>query len=712
MSQPSPTPEDEEEKVGKNTEIAKLMERIFPDPSVRRRCLHRFADALTKANAIDPKKWDVKPLKDRVRLNVGKIAVFTLIDNQVWIVLDSPSTTLRQKLGDRIRPEGEFALVPGSLGVYIRPEHLEEVWPLVKESHWRLLQKAADTVLDALPKNLRNELSPIVRDYVRSFIDREIPDPENNHVAPKPNGKENMIINTIERHLKSKGFQFTTWQIATFYTALQAKGFVILSGISGTGKSKLAQYFTDLLPKPTGIESIAADDLVSLTIQPYMLRYNRFIIPKQATRLFDPPPPGKAQQVQLQFGDDSQECRLVHAAYGNSDYVSLLLRGKAREWFAETFQVGDTLFLEPELDQENSLTGFRLFNSLQENHISARGQTALKNHLFIPVRPDWRDSKSLLGYYNPLTGAYQWTPFLRFLLQALQSYRAEDGIAWLVILDEMNLAHVEYYFADLLSVLESGRDNDGMTREPLRLYYPDEAEGDLPPRELYLPPNLYVVGTVNVDETTHAFSPKVLDRAFTLELTEADFSNYPPRRNESDFELTEEERRQLLDDFTFNGRFVRIDKAQIAAYLDEQPDIRSRLQQLNNLLQQYNLHFGYRVFDEIISYLQAAQDSQVYTQPGLRGMDEAFDTAVLMKVLPKFHGSRGKLERPLKDLLAWCVTPDAPNPKLVTEMVQRNDDHDIVLRELAELPYTYPHTAAKVQRMLRALFTTGFAAFG
>ena len=71
------------------------------------------------------------------------------------------------------------------------------------------------------------------------------------------------------------------------------------------------------------------------------------------------------------------------------------------------------------------------------------------------VRPDWRDSTSLLGYYNPLTQTYEWTDFLTFLIQARDNYTGlpEDRIAWFVILDEMNLAHVEYYFADLLSVL-------------------------------------------------------------------------------------------------------------------------------------------------------------------------------------------------------------------------------------------------------------------
>ena len=146
-----------------------------------------------------------------------------------------------------------------------------------------------------------------------------------------------------------------------------------------------------------------------------------------------------------------------------------------------------------------------------------------ENCLFISVRPDWRDSKSLLGYYNPLTKTYETTPFLEFILKAKKSFEAQDGLAWFVILDEMNLARVEYYFADLLSVLESGRDANGETEEALQFIYGEVEEGETPPPPtLKLPPNLYFIGTVNVDETTHSFSPKVLDRAFSLEFLDVD----------------------------------------------------------------------------------------------------------------------------------------------------------------------------------------------
>ncbi|MCS7198809.1 MAG: hypothetical protein N2327_04565 [Caldimicrobium sp.] len=176
--------------------------------------------------------------------------------------------------------------------------------------------------------------------------------------------------------------------------------------------------------------------------------------------------------------------------------------------------------------------------------------------LFFPIRPDFKDSKSLLGYYNPLNREYQSTELLKFILEAQKEY-LKNGIfscPYLVLFDEMNLARVEYYFADFLSVLESKRvisidDVDEDMKENILKFHgflnPNEDDlkkligfyskpiilhnepniTDIIPQKLYLPPNLYFIGTVNIDETTYMLSPKVLDRAFTIEF-DADIESY------------------------------------------------------------------------------------------------------------------------------------------------------------------------------------------
>jgi len=515
------------------------------------------------------------------------------------------------------------------------------------------------------------------------------------------------LRSVLKRVLSARGLQYSDWQIATFYTALQTKGFVILSGISGTGKTKLAQAFAEILPQPTRPELAMRDDLISITVQPYMPKYNRIIIPKHFTKLYEPPPRGESKEVQLDFDGKSQTCRLVYHEYASTNYIALHLGGEAAPWFSGSFQVDDTVVLEPRSDEDGRLIGFRMG---KPSDVQFRRQTSERrssNALFVPVRTDWRDSKSLLGYYNPLTGTYEWTDFLRFLLRAVQSYRRGDGLAWFVILDEMNLARVEYYFADLLSVLESGRDAGGWTREPLRLPYPNDAEGDLPPSQIRVPPNLYVIGTVNVDETTHSLSPKVLDRAFTLELTEADFSQYPPSPAQEEYAGPSAHMPQaILANFTQGGRFVRIDKPAIAAYVRENGEVRKRLQTLNDQLYPYQLHFGYRIFDEIITFLVSAEANDLYSST-----DAAFDAAVLMKVLPKFHGSRGKLEDPIKHVLAWCQLPDAPDHETIDEKLKKEQDANAAIQALADLSYRYERTAAKCCRMLWQLYTSGFASF-
>jgi hypothetical protein len=528
-------------------------------------------------------------------------------------------------------------------------------------------------------------------------------------------------LEVVRRSIETQGLTYTDQQLATLYASLQTKGFVILSGISGTGKSKLAQAFVQCLPDGSSSprEMVAKSDLIEVTVRPYALNGNRFYLPSKSVRGLGVPNENETRKVHIDFDGIQAVGSLRHYATRSPGSLLVLLSlPKALAGKLEAIGLGGSLYLKPTLDDDGDIGGFRMSGSPETLGLVApatRIETQAPNHLFLSVRPDWRDSRALLGYHNPLLGSYEWTEFLRFVLRAAENFRGprEDRVAWFVILDEMNLAHVEYYFADLLSVLESGRDAEGWTREAIRIERPDLSEdqddSDVPPAAIHLPPNLYIVGTVNMDETTHAFSPKVLDRAFTIELSEVDFTDYPPARTgEAPAVIVDDERRALLDAFSHGGRFVGIDKGEIAGIVDTHPEIRVWLQGLNTLLARSQMQFGYRVFDEIASFVGAYESVVPQASVG-----EAFDLAVLMKVLPKFSGSASRLERPLLQVLAWCLNPSEPPHAAVRTAWDALgegtiQDHDLLGPGRA----IFPVTARRVARMLDTLAVDGFASFG
>lgn len=699
------------------TEVRKLIEQSLPDPEIRKQYLNLFADTIVEANRIAPNNWGVSMYNGAIRLNVGGVIVWTLSRSgpkdrpavQVWLVVDSHGLSVEgQKVLDGGKKwEKPDYPIPGAAAYYLDTKGLIAGWPVLREAAWGFLRKATLTTKE-FRKPSRKAYAPEVIAYLRQELGRSLPEPAYRNTAQEDGPVD--VLPMLRGALAAEGFHFTDWQLATFYTALQTKGFVILSGISGTGKTKIAQHFASLLPQPA-VEFVPSDDQIVITVRPYMSRYHRIIIPKQYYPLFDPPQPGQRTEVTVAFEGQEEKCTLTHWHASATDFVQLRMKSKVSRWFEANFKDGDQILMDPTADDKGELVGF----ALRRPSVASAGKpipgNGPRNLRFIPVRPDWRDSKGLLGYYNPLTGTYEWTPFLRFLIAADRSYQARDGLAWLVLLDEMNLAHVEYYFADLLSVLESGRDDEnGQTMEGLQFNYPDDAEGDLPPRDLRLPPNLYIIGTVNVDETTHAFSPKVLDRAFTIELTDADFTGYPADVVEAASGLTDADRRALLQAFTRDGAFACIDKARIRDFVNRHPGVRDRLQRLNGSLRAHDMHFGYRVFDEIVSFLHAAEDNGLYAE--IEGPDTAFDAAVLTKVLPKFHGVRGRLEGPLTDLLAWCVNPDNPEPQTIKTSLAKVESDEEEWSRLLHIDCSLRHTRDKAVRLLRALYATGFAAFG
>lgn len=219
----------------------------------------------------------------------------------------------------------------------------------------------------------------------------------------------------------------------------------------------------------------------------------------------------------------------------------------------------------------------------------------------VPVQPAWYDPSPLLGYIDPLkSDRYEKTDFLHFLMQA----NGDPANPYTAVLDEMNLSRPEQYMAPLLSAMETGGDI------PL---HGEGKELDGVPAGLRYPCNLVLIGTVNMDETTHALSDKVLDRAFTLEFWDIDLNNYP-RRGERNLGDDETKAREVLD-------------ALMAA------------------LRPARLHFGWRTVDDVLDFLEAALGES----DGMKVTD-ALDSVIYAKVLPKLRGDdRPELRGALDD---------------------------------------------------------------
>ena len=269
-----------------------------------------------------------------------------------------------------------------------------------------------------------------------------------------------------------------------------------------------------------------------------------------------------------------------------------------------------------------------------------------KQFRLIPVRPDWNDASALFGYQNVLANRYVSTPFLDIVRAAgLPENRRK---AFFVCLDEMNLARAEHYLADYLSALESRSH-----KIPLH-------EGTA---DLALPANVFVTGTVNVDETTHGFSRKVLDRANTLDFDEPPSLLLTPTLSKGQGSLGEDTattavQRQAL---FLASRVAGVGKARerLSQINRDFPDrALSALQAVNDLLYAHRLHFAYRVRDDVLMFLANSFDAETNIGLLTTGPSENFllglDLQILQKVLPKLHGQSDALTPLLARLEAWA----------------------------------------------------------
>jgi len=583
---------------------------------------------------------------------------------------------------------------------------------------------------------------------------------------------------TLKQYFNSKGCFYPSHLVSQFYTALKTKGFVILSGLTGTGKTKIALEFVRLLGNALTSAYRNIPHLMGASGSPTKAEEEIKAIEKTIEELgyvvYPWDPPGKARHTTLPFilwiydSDSSDTQYYQKVPYGLLVVDRILKEEKelpkswveGMKWVEKVYNKSvdelireNKIFLKAVKLIECNANGSQFWDEEKGQPVAGgdmkKGFLTVKppedcmskssNHVFLSVRPDWRDSKPLLGYYNPLNEKYYKTPLLELILRAKEDYERnkENAMPYFIILDEMNLAHVEYYFADFLSVLESGRDESGFTRESIKLHDIDKVKKEQGvPREIRLPPNLYIIGTVNMDETTYSFSPKVLDRAFTIELHDVDLENYPPGETKLSEEERENLRRKVLDDLRKSGKFLAVykrekdgqEKGDIEKALEDLKNAENRkyweiLKQLNTTLEPYDLHFGYRVVDEIALFFKNAKESWDKGIVEFESKDEIFDLALLMKVLPKFHGNRKKLEKPLLLLLKLAKEGTLEREdahKKVEELFKdifgvesTQDRKGVVVKELINPSNTYvfQHTARKVLRMLRQLYEIGFASF-
>ena len=272
------------------------------------------------------------------------------------------------------------------------------------------------------------------------------------------------------------------------------------------------------------------------------------------------------------------------------------------------------------------------------------------NFELIPVRPNWHDSSELMGYISRISGEkYITTSFLQFIAKAWRNVE----VPFFLCLDEMNLAPVEQYFAEYLSIIETRQvQNNLITTDYLiskdsfenqalyiQLIKDIGLENDTRFTDgLSIPANLVVIGTVNMDETTHSFSRKVLDRAMTFEMNDVDL-NAGLDNSKNDWSYPSD----ALDVKDFIG--IHTAGSEVVGLFKESKKVIEFLQKINNELEGTPFKIAYRVRDEFLIYCYYAS-----LNPIDNWFNKALDEMVSLKILSRIEGDEAKTGTVLKDL--------------------------------------------------------------
>lgn len=393
------------------------------------------------------------------------------------------------------------------------------------------------------------------------------------------------------------------------------------------------------------------------------------------------------------------------------------------------------------------------FKSCPE-YLQDKDGTTPGNYCMIEVKPNWYDSTELLGYYSRLGSkpGYQFTKFVKFLVKA----KMHPNVPFFVCLDEMNLAPVEQYFAEILSILETrkvviGEDGNKTIKTEaiidaehfkalgkiggfapnftdrdiyMKLYDIDtesdidETVGkrtDLKTEGLTLPDNVVIIGTVNMDDTTHQFSRKVIDRAMTIEMNGGNLRTMFGGSKNLEY-LPDEKQKEWQNAFT--RRYVTADEV-LEAHpnkADELKDILpSCLEQINLALKGTPFEVSYRVLNELTIMVGVMLDEGMDLDDAIA---QSVDNILLMKILPRIEGDaemfalsreyKTKVGVTYDNRLEWLknIAPDIKDP--LTDAESDNNDTE---EKAAAVKEHQPTAKDKIQEMIDRLNNQEFTRF-
>lgn len=291
----------------------------------------------------------------------------------------------------------------------------------------------------------------------------------------------------------------------------------------------------------------------------------------------------------------------------------------------------------------------------------------------VSVRPDWSDGSDLFGHTD-LNGNFIPGPVCSAFEIAMD--KPEKPV--FLCLDEMNLARVEYYFSDFLSVIETREKENGHIVTSRIAQY-----------ENGIPDNLYIIGTVNMDETTFPFSKKVLDRANTIEFSYVDF-------------MTKQRTGETFAPQELSNNFLRTEYLVLATDCTEEQEfvvkICVELQALNEKLVKANAHVGFRVRDEIVFYMLNNKKAG-----DLLSYEQAMDNEIMQKILPRIQGSSAAVKNLLIDMFKFCMGSgsgiDADTGNVGEQMKN------------AATSAKYPESAKKISYMMARFEDEGFTSY-